>query len=197
MNASQPVHEVSWTHPGRPELHRRGVVPVPGPWLDEPDKVHWIDPETDLDCLAVRNHFGAWCGYVGLPPGHPFHGRGYGQCAQPDVHPTNDDAWYCDHSPDAVVQVHGGLTYADTCNEDDKGEGHGICHVPLPGRPHDVWWLGFDTAHVGDLTPYDAAQAATGDPLYRRITSRELYRDLGYVKSECVSLARQLAQVAA
>ena len=30
---------------------------------------------TDLDCLAVRNQHGSWCGYVGVAPGHPWHGR--------------------------------------------------------------------------------------------------------------------------
>lgn len=160
-----------WTHDGRPSLNRMGIPPADGPWMSEPDKVHWIDPATDLDCLAVRNHFGAWCGYVGLPPGHPHHGAGY-------------------ETPE--VEVHGGLTFADSCRESDEGEGHGICHVPLPGRPHDVWWLGFDCAHAFDLTPYNAS-----DPWYREQSWHrdDVYRDLDYVKAECASLAKQLASV--
>jgi hypothetical protein len=92
----------------------------PGPWDSEPDKIVWIDEATDLDCMIVRGPYGALCGYVGVPPGHPAYEQPYN-----NVH----------------VEVHGGLTYADKC--------HGsICHVPQPGRTDDVWWLGFDCAHA-------------------------------------------------
>lgn len=36
-----------------------------GPWDDEPDEVLWIDDNTGLPCMMMRNHAGAWCGYVG------------------------------------------------------------------------------------------------------------------------------------
>lgn len=187
-----PAYEKTWTHEGRPALHRRGIQPAPGPWMDEPDKVHWIDPATDLDCLAVRNGMGAWCGYVGLPPSHPFHGVGYGQCTRKDC----GEEWCYDHSPGGVIDVHGGLTFADSCHESDEGEGHGICHVPLAGRPHDVWWLGFDCAHAGDLTPYDAAQQAA-EPFRYWYRDGDVYRDLTYIKNECTRLAAQLVAVTA
>lgn len=98
----------------------------PGPWDGEPDKVSWTDPATGRPCLAVRNPVGAWCGYVAVDPGHPLHGQDY------DV-------------PDVVV--HGGLTYAAYCRE-GATEAEGICHVPRPGQPHDVWWFGFDTCQA-------------------------------------------------
>ncbi len=134
----------------------------PGPWQDEPDKVQWVDPATGLDCLAVRNGIGAWCGYVGVPPGHPWHGVDY-------------------DAPD--VDVHGGLTFAAACAE-DAPEGHGICHVPFPGREPDVWWLGFDCAHGGDLAP--------GIPEVPMYGWGPVYRDLGYVRAECERLAAQV-----
>ncbi|HEX5522704.1 MAG TPA: hypothetical protein VFX53_04600 [Pedococcus sp.] len=177
------LHERSWTHDrsdwGRRLPNRAGGRVLrtswdePGPWHDEPDKVQWIDAETDLDCLAVRNHFGAWCGYVGVPPGHPCHGKGYD---------TLD------------VRVHGGLTFADQCNE-DAPEGHGICHVPLPGRSDAVWWLGFDCGHSMDLAPRvividDIPEPPPGSPFAK------VYRDLPYVQAECANLARQLADLA-
>lgn len=100
-----------------------------GPWNNEPDdKVVWIDTATNLDCMIVRNGMGSWCGYVGLPPQHPHHGKKY------DAIP-----WEC-------YDVHGGLTFTDSCG------GH-ICHVPEPGRPHDIWWLGFDCNHSCDRAP--------------------------------------------
>jgi hypothetical protein len=148
--------------------HKTRLRPIPaGPWDDEPDKAHWVDPETDLDCLIHRNPLGALCGYVAVPPGHPYYEKDY---------------------DDVDVEVHGGLTYADKCREGaDPSEG--ICHVPLPGRPEDVWWLGFDCAHLWDLTPGMEDLGVT--------LPDETYRDFEYVKAEIEQLAKQLAGVAA
>lgn len=175
-----------WTHDGRPELNRRGGTAPAGPWWDEPDKRHWVDPSTDMDCLMLRNGFGAWCGYVAVTEGHPWFGVSYGQalCDCPE-----DDYCY-EHSPEAKVSVHGGLTYSDFCNESKDGEGHGICHVPLSGRPGRVWWFGFDCNHAGDLAP---GMLASGIPAFEH----ETYRDVAYVQAECADLARQLTAVAA
>lgn len=129
----------------------------PGPWMDEPDKLQWTDEETGLPCLIVRNRMGALCGYVAVSEGHPDYRKPY---------------------DDVPVDVHGGLSYADEC----QGS---ICHVPEPGKPDNVWWLGFDCAHGGDLTPSsrDLGFSFDGDQ----------YRDLAYVQSECRQLAAQLA----
>lgn len=140
-----------------------------GAWTGEPDKVQWVDEATDLDCLVVRNRMGAWCGYVGVPPGHPAHGVPY---------------------DDVNVDVHGGLTFADRCN-DDAREGYGICHVPAEGRPADVWWLGFDCNHAGDLAPLTLKYAADLPHM-----KDDVYRDLGYAKRETARLAEQLAGIA-
>lgn len=82
-----------------------------GPWDDEPDKVQWVDGATGLDCLIVRGPHGALCGYVGVPEAHPWHGVAYSGCTQKP--PCRES--YCGHSPD--VDVHGGLTFADSCTE--------------------------------------------------------------------------------
>jgi hypothetical protein len=96
-----------------------------GPWDLEIDRVEF--EAHGFPCLLNRNHFGAWCGYCAVPPGHPWHGKGYQEI-------------------DSEVSVHGGLTYADAC--------HGnICHVPKPGEPDNVWWFGFDCNHGGDRAP--------------------------------------------
>lgn len=153
--------EQTWTHPDRAEEH--GLT-VPGPWDDEPDKVQWVDEVTDLDCLAVRNHSGAWCGYVGLLSGHPAldHDFLYGE-----------------------VSVHGGITYGPRPCDGEAPEGHGICHVPLPGRPADVEWTGFDCGHAWDIRP--------GTLRYYEPFDGAIYRDLAYVKAEVSKLAEQLA----
>lgn len=142
----------------------------PGPWQDEPDKEQFTDEATGLPCLAVRNHGGSLCGYVGVAEGHPWFGKGY---------------------DDVAAEVHGGLTFSGLCREGD--EAHGICHVAGPGEPDRVWWMGFDTAHAWDLCPArNADLAASG---YAR-DSDETYRTIGYVKAECASLAAQASAAA-
>lgn len=160
-----------------------------GPWQQEPDKVQWIDEATGLPCLAVRNSdMGHWCGYVGVPEGHPAYGLDY-SAADTLVEEGEDG--------DGGLSVHGGLTFAGPCQEGD--EATSICHVPAPGQPDKVWWLGFDCAHSWDIRPgHDALMARLGLPLLRMPpppTSRlprEVYRTLGYVQDECARLARQL-----
>ena len=149
----------------------------PGPWQDEPDKIHWIDPATDMDCLMVRQpHSGHWCGYVAVTEGHPFYAKHYDACRLPG------DEW---------LDVHGGLTYAAFCADTDD-ESRFVCHVPEPGRPHKVWWLGFDCAHLHDLSPAYAARHPDWPS-----SDDEVYRDRPYVEAEVRSLAAQLKAVRA
>lgn len=100
----------------------------PGAWDDEPDRIEWRAPGSKLPRLALRNNFGAWCGYVGLSEDHPLYGK----------------TW---SDPKAeALSVHGGLTFGNAC------AGH-ICHVPRAGESDHVWWLGFDCCHSGDVAP--------------------------------------------
>ena len=121
-----------------------------GPWSGEVDKEQFTDEATGLPCLVKRNHSGSLCGYVGVSEGHPWFGKDYG---------------------DLSADVHGGLTFADFCQEGD--EAHTICHVPGPGEPDRVYWLGFDCGHAWDLVPGMNARlgAVTG-------TQRRPRRDL-------------------
>lgn len=146
----------------------------PGAWQDEPDRVDWI--AHGFACFGRRNHHGAWCGYAGVPREHPAYGK--------------------DHD-DVDVEVHGGLTYSANCD----GE---ICHVPAPGMPDDVWWLGFDCAHFNDLVPGMEARmreihVQMGSPVdgpFRALKLGEVYRDLPYVRRQTTRLAKQLAAMA-
>lgn len=139
-----------------------------GPWDDEPDKVNWVDEVTDLDCLIVRNHMGALCGYVGVVPGHPWYEFGY---------------------DDVAVAVHGGLTFAARCHESGD-EGGSVCHRPRKGRPSDVWWFGFDCAHGWDRIP---VLEQLDPPLF---VEDAKYRDLAYVLTQVQLLAIQVRQAA-
>ena len=136
---------------------------APGPWDSEPeDRVEWR--HRGFPCLAVRNSLGAWCGYVAVPPGHPWHGKGY----------------------DAIdADCHGGLTFSDGCHPDSA-----ICHVPAPGEPEDVWWLGFDCAHAGDHIP-KLESLVTRAQIARLVG--DTYCPLGYVRAGVERLADQAA----
>jgi hypothetical protein len=137
-----------------------------GPWQDEPDRELWRH-ESGYPLLAVRGPQGAWCGYVGLPPGHPWHGQG---------------PW------DLGVEVHGGLNYAGPCS----GE---VCHVPGPGESDDVWWLGFDCNHAFDLWPAIAANLRTLPGDYGSILGGH-YWTLDEVREEVLRLAQQAIDAA-
>jgi hypothetical protein len=156
----------------------------PGPWDNEPDRASWTDETTGLPCLIVRNRTGALCGYVGVEPGHPWHGVGYNDCT---LTPSCDETW-CEHAPIGLVNcAHCELTYAAGCQHGDD-PATGICHIPDPGHSDDVWWFGFDCAHHLDVVPgmighgfgYDHGAA---------------YRDLDYVRSRVEALAGELAAV--
>lgn len=164
-----------------------------GEWQREPDKRQWIDDATGLDCLAVRHsQSGHWCGYVGIAEGHPFFEVGYDECRVQCEQNRGDGYcdWDNDHTANRVVRVHGGLTYADFCRE--GAEETGVCHVPFDGRPARIWWLGFDCAHLDDLSPWSAARDRVRGfaPI-----GNDVYRTLDYVQLQCASLAQQLAAI--
>ena len=145
-----------------------------GPWMDEPDKRQWTDAATGLPCLIVRNtRLGQLCGYVGVPATHLAHGQNH------------------DEVP-GDIDVHGGLTFSGGCRHPDD-EAHGICHVPAPGEPDDVWWLGFDCGHASDLSPGLRATLAS---LGCNAHWPEEYRTVDYVAAECARLAKQLQEMA-
>lgn len=158
-----------------------------GPWQHEPDRIEWR--VGGLVALMRRNsRHGMWCGYVGVPAGHPWHGKKY-------------------HEIDA--DVHGGLNYADECMVARPGEDPRelICHVPQAGESDDAWWLGFDCHHMNDLAPGFAAHErelaanfrAAGDIRGAELFERGpeffglTYRDVDYVRNEVEGLVQQAA----
>lgn len=151
-----------------------------GPWRDEADKLQWIDEKTGFDCLIVRVPWsGHLCGYVGVTEDHPAFGKSYDE-ANELATPDEDDY--------RSFRVHGGLTFADSCQEGE--EDTGICHVPQTGRPDRVWWLGFDAAHCDDISPATDSRSS-----YQRHNPRAAYRTVEYMQNECADLATQLKAV--
>ena len=136
-----------------------------GEWDNEPsDKLVWVDKETELDCMMVRNHAGAWCGYVGVKPSHFLFGVDY-----------NELSW-------GVFDVHGGLTYSDAC------QGH-ICHT-TEDEDH-VHWFGFDCFHNCDQAP--AGESDLLDILFRPKGDGKSYCNQTFVIGQVTSLAKQIA----
>jgi hypothetical protein len=132
-----------------------------GPWDAEPDRVEWTT-EAGLPGIILRQSRrpygpGHLCGYVGVEPGHPWHGKD-DQTAPEEAHEA----------------AHGGITYGDECD----GE---VCHVPEPGQPEHLWWLGFDAAHSGDLRPQQA-----DEPIF---FEHGVYRDVEYMRRSVERLA--------
>lgn len=148
-----------------------------GPWQSEPDRIEWR--AHGFPCLMLRSpHGGMWCGYVGVPPGHPWHGARY---------------------DDLDVGVHGGLTFGQPCMNDERPLHERVCHVPEPGEPDDVWWLGFHAWWQSDIAPaYEARMREhhieTVFEHFRHDDPHYAYRDVEYVRAEVESLAAQCAR---
>lgn len=171
----------------------------PAPWLTEPNELEWTDDATGYPCRMVRNSMGAWCGYVGIPEGHPWFGKKYNDPVKVSKavleRPLDVDKvgvfnlFLGDVDMEErtiaialAVDVHGGLNFAE---EDD-----------------DRWWFGFDCGHAFDLSPglrvsIEEARKAFGFPdgladQLTRAFDNQVYRDLPYVKEQVTSLAAQL-----
>ena len=159
----------------------------PGPWHDEPDELKWVDPETGYSCLLLRGPSGSWCGFVGIPEGHPLYGVAYSEPAKlPFLLVLNllringhaflyrEEAVKGTATPENFLSCHGGITYTSDSRGDDND-----------GR----WWFGFDCAHAFDLMPYHEASFSKKPELR---STEDVYRDLEYAKTECACLAEQL-----
>lgn len=163
-----------------------------GPWNREADKIAWIDAETGLGCIMLRRENGTISGYVGVPIQHPFFG------------------FEADAVPAEISNiVHGGLTYGKACEVnrfdrmawgEPRRERYTVCHVTRTRLVQeyrtvqttddefheDLWWLGFDTSHPGDLIPKGRGERRKGD----------VYRDQAFVYTNCIALARKLHAIA-
>lgn len=158
------------------------ITPPDGPWMTEPDHEDFRSPE-GLPCILNRNHIGAWCGYVGVPPGHPWHGK--------------------DRNGLGHIDVHGGITYGARCRDE-------ICHTPEPGESDKVWWVGFDCCHAWDLMPaalgINTMLKSVGSPFseillrldasFPHLRKRAVYRDISFARAQTLSLAAQAAHAA-
>lgn len=157
------------------------------PWKAEPDEE--VFEAHGLKCKVRRvTGLGHLCGYVGVPESHPWFGKSYSDSVPAsrellerpiDIDKTGAINLLCAKEPTEeatdivlLIDVHGGLTYAENGIAELKG----------------LWVFGFDCAHAGDLTPDTALRYG--------MFANDVYRDFPYVKGETESLARQLAAIA-
>lgn len=159
------MKEIIFTNPNRPKSMPDGV------WSSEPDKVQWLDKETNLPCLARRGGGGAWCGYVGVDNKHSLYGK------------HHDDIRL-----EFPYQKHGGLSFSGKCQEREGG----ICHVVEAGENDDVWWLGFACVAEGDAAPFWDGSMETVMMNFVGDDSGYPYRTLEYTRAETVELAKIL-----
>lgn len=183
-----------------------------GPWQGEPDKIQWTDEETGLPCLIKRASIsGHLCGYVGVLESHPIYRftPNNKEIRKLKVHGGVNYSKGCEDLND-LWTIH--QKYLSRAKEEAKTYPRGdaaqflkewenllrdrekwteraiatsICHIPQPGEPDDIWWLGFDCAHVSDRSPGT-------ENLLGIWGQNDIYRDVEFVKRECESLARQL-----
>jgi hypothetical protein len=139
--------------------------------LESPDAVLARGEWYGFRFLVMHNGQGFRCGYVRLPPGHPWHGQ--------DFH-------------EIPAAVHGGLTASEPdvpCphQEEDPCGGGGGC------------WLGFDAGHAWDLPDFDlpiepdsrlAAVVLAGVSTGSASRPRTI-KDTDYMIKQCLSLCQQ------
>ncbi|UEM08002.1 hypothetical protein JL101_035725 (plasmid) [Skermanella rosea] len=155
---------------------------------EEGDALDFVDESTGYRCAMRRNQMKAWCGYVQVPPSHPWHGKSYNDqvpvpaevlerpvsmdelgvmnvfCAS--VISTPEEGLY---APALLVRCHGGLTYSG--------------HPWWDKADQTSWWFGFDCNHAGDITP--AYPQTWGED--------DVYRDVAYVKSALAKACADLS----
>jgi len=129
-----------------------------------------------FQCVVVATRLGHRCGYVGIGRYHRLYGVGYSQESELLKERTGARQ---ETTPEAFFDAHGGLTFADTREEN-------------PG----LWFFGFDCAH-----PHDSP-----DPALMGELPADLREILGgrvggtvwtekMVAAECEKLAQQLNDV--
>lgn len=128
----------------------------------------WRDEPDSLDFEA----HGLPCAMRRGPRGHWC-----GYVGVPKQHPFFGASTYAFGEFDARhwsddIRVHGGLTYEAN-------------RLPDANGASEFWWYGFDCHHAGDIAPTSNATHESG----------AVYRDVHYVRRECESLAKQLAQL--
>lgn len=150
-------------------------------------------------CVIIMHKMGHYCGYVGIPVSHPFHGEDYS--AKPKwIQGLKDALMEAPVGKRGIIDiltmgingelrigdlfdVHGSLTFSG-----------GMQMEPYPVPSKGLWWFGYDCGHAGD-----GKDLSVVDDSIRKIEEKYptdgIFRDLDYCTTECESLAKQLKEV--
>ena len=156
----------------------------------------WISVEgggvyKDYEYLIVMNGHGHRCGYVALPPEHPYSNT-------PKEERTMGGRPYESYPyEDLDISCHGGLTFM--APDHDLKE-----LLPIPCTD---MWIGFDCGHCDDLSDEENFKKYFGEEAHEQKKSffdiiRSGYpgqsiKDFNYTEQQCHSIIDQLLQVAA
>ena len=137
-----------------------------GERVGEPDA--WSGEYLGFPVYARRNSMGVWCGYIGLPTGHPWSGLS-------DPH---------------NVAVHGGISYAQKVLPLTDPGGASAWYLGFNCGHFGDFIPSFVAAEPG-VDPL-----ATATRLHATYDCHIVYRTLEYAQAELRSLAEQASRVA-
>lgn len=151
-------------------------------WENEPNELAFFDKITGYQCYIKRRMNDSYiylCGYVKIEENHPFHGLQYDNqlmISSRKMITIKNKTYFVDEyedrdyeTPSTLLDFYRGITYSDF----DDGSF-------LPKG----FWYGFTCSHSGDLYRLE-------DFGNKTLT----YRNIEYVKNECLLLARKLKEM--
>lgn len=148
-------------------LYNKAEWPA-GPWIEEPDYMLWLSPDSMYPCVLRRNMLGAWAGFVGIAPDHPL--------------------YQATHTEMAIesIDIYGGVVFTGFSPEDD-------IEVSPPIRR---WWIGFGCMTPDDATPRQAKKPKSTKKVAPKKSTKKsaaTYKTIEFVRAHTESLAAQLA----
>jgi len=155
----------------------------------------------DFACSIWLTGMGTLCGYIGVPPSHPWYGVWYNDI-QCDVHGGLTYSAWETHGLSSKVCIDGEERYptkeeyANSRSPLDEGSIWNRMTFPKIDEPKeepyphdtgmDLYWIGFDCAHAMDIIPgIDGSLSRNGST----------YKDEEYVRNEIAGMVSQAAEV--
>jgi len=135
-----------------------------GEWQQEPDRIEWVF--LGFPCLITRQNESWLCGYVGIPPSHPYYGK------------DREDKELKE------ISIHKSITFSEASHQSD--DPRAVNHQLLP-TDKNYWWIGFDCCHSKDVFPMIIN--------FYKFPSDASYKNVEFVKTQVEFLARQLNQL--
>lgn len=139
-----------------------------GVWMSEPDLCYW--EHRNLACLNIRDmSLGVWKGFVGVEPGHLFHGK------------SVEDILKMDEAMEIFFSVYGGICSA------------GSLIPKYKNYNRNLWWIGIETSHGSDLMPLLKLDMQNAD--IARTVADQTYKDFSFIRRETNKLAKAIARI--